>query len=147
MSSRAAIHAFWTFGDTGGYAALLNRRDQRHADATALYARLRTEHWRLFTTNFILAETHALLLAKADRRLARQALATIQASAATTIIRVSAADEVRAVAILDQYVDKSWSYTDCTSFAVMERLGIAVAFSFDRNFSQYGWTVLSASRR
>lgn len=99
----------------------------------------------MFTTNFILAETHALLLAKADRRLARQALATIQASAATTIIRVSPADEQRAVSILDQYTDKSWSYTDCTSSAVMERLGIGTAFSFDRNFSQYGWIVLGLS--
>jgi predicted nucleic acid-binding protein len=75
--------AFWTFVDTGGYAALLNPRDQRHADATAIYARLRGEHWRLFTTNFILAETHALLLSKAGSRLAREALTTIQASAAT----------------------------------------------------------------
>lgn len=118
MSSRPATHPFWAFVDTGGYAALLNRRDQRHPNAIAIYARLRDEHWRLFTTNFILAETHALLLAKADRRLARQAVATIHASEATTIIRVTAADEERALAILDHYADKAWSYTDCTSFAV-----------------------------
>jgi predicted nucleic acid-binding protein len=49
------------------------------------------------------------------------------------------------MAILAQYTDKSWSYTDCTSFAVMERLGIATAFSFDYNFSQYGYRRLTPS--
>ena len=34
--------------------------------------------------------------------------------------------------------DHNWA----TSFSVMERLGIQHAFTFDRNFAQYGWTVL-----
>lgn len=80
-----------------------------------------------------------------DRRIARQALATIQASQATTLVRVTPADEQRALAILDQYDDKNFSYTDCTSFAVMDRLGIGTAFAFDGNFPQYGFTVLRAS--
>lgn len=33
--------------------------------------------------------------------------------------------------------------TDAISFVVMERLGITRAFTFDRHFEQYGFTVLT----
>jgi predicted nucleic acid-binding protein len=32
--------------------------------------------------------------------------------------------------------------TDAISFAVMERLRIPQAFTFDHNFAQFGWNVL-----
>ena len=56
-------------------------------------------------------------------------------------------DERRALAILRQYQDKMFSFTDATSFAVMERLNTQHAFSFDADFRQYGWIVLSSSGR
>jgi predicted nucleic acid-binding protein len=37
------------------------------------------------------------------------------------------------------YTDKSFSYTDATTFAVMERLGINEALAFDQHFPQYGF--------
>lgn len=45
--------------------------------------------------------------------------------------------------IFERYADKDWSFTDCTSFVVMERLGITQAFAFDRHFKQFpGVTVV-----
>jgi hypothetical protein len=38
--------------------------------------------------------------------------------------------------IFRSHSDKGWSFTDCTSFALMRRLGISTAFAFDRHFSQ-----------
>jgi len=38
----------------------------------------------------------------------------------------------------------SESLTDAASFAVMERLRLPAAFTFDRHFAQYGFTVLVA---
>ena len=43
-------------------------------------------------------------------------------------------DEERAWEIFLKYKDKDFSYTDCTSFAVMERLKIDTAFTFDSHF-------------
>lgn len=60
----------------------------------------------------------------------------------TTVIRVSSTDERRAREIISQYSDKSFSLADATSFAVMERLRISYAFTFDRHFAQYGFVLL-----
>ena len=38
----------------------------------------------------------------------------------------------------DKYQDKNWSFTNCISKVVMERLGIKEAFAFDRHFEQFG---------
>jgi uncharacterized protein len=51
----------------------------------------------------------------------------------------------RATAIIRQYDDKAFSFTDAASFAVMQRLGIRHAFTFDRHFQQFGFSVLAPS--
>ena len=60
----------------------------------------------------------------------------------TTLIRLDKRDERRAREIIFQYADKDFSFTDAASFAVMERLRIPWAFTFDRDFAQYGVSVL-----
>ncbi len=60
----------------------------------------------------------------------------------TTIVRAEADDERRARQILERYDAKDFSLTDAISFAVMERLRIGHAFTFDRHFAQYGFTQL-----
>lgn len=56
----------------------------------------------------------------------------------TRVERVSEDDFARAWAIFEQYNDKAWSFTDCTSKVVMERLDITHAFAFDLHFEQFG---------
>ncbi len=116
-----------------------------HTDANTLRARLIDEQWRLFTTNLVLAETHALVLARLGRSTALRVLQAIDSSN-TTIVRVSTQDERRAREILVQFQDKDFSLTDAISFAVIERLRIPFAFAFDRHFLQYGLTVLTSSQ-
>jgi predicted nucleic acid-binding protein len=45
-------------------------------------------------------------------------------------------------AIIYNYTDKEWSLADAISFAVMQRLRIDIAFSFDSDFRQYGFVVV-----
>lgn len=99
------------------------------------------ERWQLVTTNFVLAETHALVLARRNRFLAARVLAEIDASP-TLVVRAEEGDERRAREIIERYADKAFSLTDAISFAVMERLRIGVALTFDRHFAQYGFAVL-----
>jgi hypothetical protein len=52
--------------------------------------------------------------------------------------RASAEDENLAWEIAKSYKDKTFSFTDCTSFSICERLGIKDVFAFDEHFKQYG---------
>jgi uncharacterized protein len=131
----------WAFVDSSAHYALADSRDAHHTDAVAIANRLQTERWRLFTTNFVVAETHALVLARANRRVAAQVLEDLDHSS-TTIVRVTAADEQRAREIIHRYQDKTFSLTDAISFVVMERLEIPYAFAFDDDFAQYGQAIV-----
>jgi predicted nucleic acid-binding protein len=87
---------------------------------------------------------YPLILSVLGRTQAAQFLKDMQESN-TVILRVRASDEARAQQILFQYDDKDFSFADAISFAVMERLAIRLAFTFDRDFAQYGFTVLTAN--
>lgn len=129
----------WAFVDTGAYFALSFVGDENHQIARSLYQRAVDERRQLVTTNFVLAETHALLLNRLNREIALRVLESIDRSSAR-IVRVTASGESTARDILRRYRDKDFSLTDATSFVVMERLGIRTAFAFDRHFTQYGFT-------
>lgn len=144
MSSLPGYRSHRVFADTSGYFAATNRRDAHHDLAVVTLDRLIVERRPLFTTNFILAELHALLLTRVGRDSAEQVLFEIDDDPQITIVRVSARDEARARDIIRTYQDKSFSLTDATSFAIMERLGIGLAFTFDANFAQYGVTMIPA---
>jgi predicted nucleic acid-binding protein len=124
MSILSSSFSRRVFVDTSAYYALTDSQDSRHASAQEIARRLAEERRRLFTTNLILAETHALILARLGRDVAATVLFALDRST-TTIVRVSAADERRARSIITQFDDKDFSLTDATSFTVMNRLRIS----------------------
>jgi predicted nucleic acid-binding protein len=132
------------FVDSSVYLALLDADDEHHQAATRIVHQLAQARYRQFTTNVLLIESHALILSVLGRTQASQFLKDMQESH-TVILRVRSADEERAKQILFQYEDKDFSFADAISFAVMERLGIRLAFTFDRDFAQYGFTILTAN--
>ncbi len=142
--ARLRYEPFWVFVDSSGFLADANSNDTFHEEAQAVRRRIIDERWTTYTTNFVIAETHALFITRLGHRHATEFLRQIRQSN-INIIRVSIEDEQRADAIIFGYQDKVFSFTDATSFSVMERLGIPYAFTFDRNFAQYGLTVLTPS--
>jgi predicted nucleic acid-binding protein len=62
MRARRASQTRRTLVDTSAYFALLDADDANHAPALTIRDRLIAEGSHLFTTSFVLAETHALLL-------------------------------------------------------------------------------------
>jgi len=125
--------------DTSAVYALIDRDDTYHRKAVNLLRSLPRRGLNPLLTNFILAETHALLLSRLGPEIARDWLLR----QIWPVERVNPQDEEKAREIIQRYTDKTFSYTDATSFAVMERLGIREAFAFDPHFRQYGLKLLS----
>lgn len=122
--------------DSSGFAALTNEDDINHHVARAIWDRLRREQLAPFTTNFIVAETHALILARAGHAIARRWLRLVTVPETW----VSQEDYNRGKQIIETHRDKSYSMTDAISFAVMERIGVSMAFTFDAHFDQFSLT-------
>ena len=129
--------------DTSAVFALVDRSDARHPEARAGLEYLKRRRIEPLLTNFIVAESHALLLARVGADLARRWVVGNK----WPIERIGEDDETRAQAILVRFADKTFSYTDATSFAVMERLGLKRAFAFDPHFTQFGFQLLDGRTR
>lgn len=126
------------FVDSAAFFALADPRDDNHALAVATAQRLARDGADLYTTNFVVAETHGLLLNRLDRDTAQRTLDRIYAGS-IRIVRATERDETRAREIIRQQSDKEYSFTDAISFAVMERLHIRHAWTYDHHFRQYGF--------
>lgn len=125
--------------DTSAIYALIDRDDTNHRKATAILRSSQRDGITPLITNFIVAESHALLLSRLGAGIARDWLT----KQIWPVEAVTPADKKKAKEIIQRYADKEFSYTDATSFAVMARLGITAAFAFDVHCKQYGLKLLT----
>jgi uncharacterized protein len=120
--------------DSSAILALLDADDADHARALAVARDIASERRPSFMTNYIEAETHALLLRKLGRGLAREWLLT----GGLPVVSALPAEEQRAREILARHADKDWTLCDALSFAVLDARHVTRAFTFDHHFQQYG---------
>ena len=125
------------FVDTGAWFAVAVRNDPDHEAAMRWLRRNRDP---LITTDYVLAET-ATLIRMRDKtarghRLAVRVTSSMLRQQAAILQHVTAADLQKALQVFRDYSDQFFSFVDCTSFAVMERLGIIHAFAFDSHFDK-----------
>jgi predicted nucleic acid-binding protein len=125
--------------DTSAWAALTDRDDRGNASVKAVLSEMKD---RLATTNFILDETLTLLRYHVGWTVARAFGEQIRAGRLAQQIRVMPSDEEAAWDIFVRYRDHAFSFTDCTSFAVMRRLGIDTAVTTDSDFRSFGFHCL-----
>jgi predicted nucleic acid-binding protein len=120
--------------DSSAILALLDADDADHARAVAAARGIASERRPSFITNYVEAETHALLLRKLGRGIAREWLL----AGGLPVVSVLPAEEQRAREILARHTDKDWTLCDAISFAVLDARRVRTAFTFDRHFRQYG---------
>ena len=126
------------FVDTGAWFAYFVRRDPDHIAAAEW---MKTNRLPLLTTDFVLDELFTLLKLRESHAVATAAGNTLLHGGVARVERVSEEDFTRAWNVFKQFRDKEWSFTDCTSKVVMERLGITYAFAFDNHFEQFGTVI------
>ena len=121
--------------DTGAWYAVCDASDTNHQRAKAFYEKV-AGVIPLVTTDAVLVETWTLLAARLGRHAAINFWETLR-EARVPVITVQEADLEVAWQIINTFHDQTFSFTDATTFAVMERLGIEQVFTFDRHFLVY----------
>ncbi len=123
------------FVDTGAWFASVIAEDPDHAAAEAWLAHNREP---LFTTDYIVDELLTLLRVRGQNKKAIAVGTAILGGSITSLYFLTNDDFQDALLVFQQYADKEWSFTDCTSKVVMEKQGITIALSFDQHFRQFG---------
>lgn len=126
------------FVDTGTWYALVDRNDPDHPAAREFFEANRLP---LVTSNFVFDETLTLLRRRLGWAVACEFGRGLRESGLASIAYVTVEDEDAAWILFRKFRDKEFSYTDCTSFAMMERLKLRTAFAFDRHFAAMEYQV------
>lgn len=123
------------FVDTGAWYALADRSDRHHVAASQFFL-AEAPSRRLVTSDLVTAESWTLISAHLGRSSALRFWQGLR-DARIPILALDASDIEAAWQIAQRFVDQEFSFTDCASFALMERLGFDDAFAFDRHFLVY----------
>ncbi len=132
------------FVDIWAWYTMADERDADHDVARLASEELIKRESALVTTNFILDEATTLIRYKLGHSAAvtfRHTIRQLSEDGLLTVIPVGESHESAAGEIFDHYSDQDFSFTDCTSFAVMRELGITEVFTSDRHFSTMGFTL------
>ncbi|MSQ50874.1 MAG: PIN domain-containing protein [Betaproteobacteria bacterium] len=127
------------FVDSGAWIALALVRDPLHATARAQWDILQAAGAKLFTSVPVVIETFTFL----DRNANRDVALAWQGS-------IYKPRTVRILACELQDLERSWEYfrrndlhklssVDATSFVIMKRASIRIAFTFDHHFASVGF--------
>lgn len=122
------------FVDTGVLFAAAHGRDRQHARAAEILRGLPAD--RPFCSDHVVIEVWAMLCSRAGWEPAMRFWRGLRETP-LVIEPAGIADLERAEAIASAWEDLELDIVDCTSFAVMERLGCRRAATFDRDFAVY----------
>jgi predicted nucleic acid-binding protein len=108
-----------------------------------IWRNLRQQGAVLFTTDYIVDQTLTLLKTRAGAEVAIRGGESILSSRVVKMVKGS--DEIFSMAlnIFRKYTDHPFSFTDCTSFEVMRKVGLTKAYTFDFDFRVMGFEVLA----
>lgn len=124
------------FVDTGAFCALTIPADSWHTEAMHILALLRKTRARIYTSNFVLSEICTLLNTRASHR-AAVALMDSHKQGGVNTLRITEQTETDAEALFKKLDFPRLSFTDCTSFVLINTHAIDHVFTFDTHFNMF----------
>lgn len=124
------------FVDTSAWFAACVPTDRNYEAADEFIVRANSD--LLVTTDYVLDETLTLLKVRGEFERAREFGRRAIAEQICRLVWIQKEDALNAWKTFESFQDKGWSFTDCVSRAIMERLNIRKAFAFDEHFRQFG---------
>jgi predicted nucleic acid-binding protein len=128
------------FIDTAAFLAVLNVNDRFHAQARNTWSETLLSDQDLFTSNYVILETTALL----QHRFGLEALRVFE-NEVLPAIEITWVDRVihdQGMSALLAANRRDLSLVDCTSFLVIRQTGIENVFTFDSHFREQGFNVI-----
>ena len=132
------------FVDTAGWMAQADAADPDHERTCAARDRWLESDGLLVISDYVLDETLTLLRMRLGLPAAERWWEKIEGSRRLRWEGVDASRCERARHWFFRWADKSFSFTDCTSFVLMRELGIRQALTRDRHFAQAGFDIVPA---
>jgi uncharacterized protein len=132
------------FADSGYWIALFDPTDSLHSVASAFHQIIEVENTQIITSQLVLIE-FLNFFSRSGRNVRQQASNTameIQQYPNFAVIPQTTDLFDRALKLYAQRPDKQWSLTDCSSFLIMQDLGMTEALAYDKHFEQAGFRVL-----
>lgn len=123
------------FVDTGAWYARYVVDDVDHAAAVRWFGNAPD---RLITTDYVVDELLTLLKVRGYPDIAFAVGKPLLSGISCRLELIQPADIEHAWMVFSRFSDKAWSFTDCVSRVVMERLAIRTACAFDDHFRQFG---------
>ncbi len=123
------------FVDTGAWFARYVVDDVDHEAAVACFQSLND---RLITIDYVVDELLTLLKIRGHAEIAYAVGQPLLAGVACGLVHVEMKDIIRGWIVFSTHRKQGWSFTDCVSKAVIERLNIKTVFAFDEHFREFG---------
>jgi uncharacterized protein len=128
------------FVDTAAFLAVLNAGDRFHPLARQAWGEILASDQVLWSSNYILLETIALL----QHRFGIEAVRLFERDI-LPIVQINWVDEAihkQAMSALLAANRRTLSLVDCTSFEIMREAGLDTVFTFDTHFREQGFKVI-----
>jgi uncharacterized protein len=130
------------FVDTAGWMACADAADPAHETACTARDRWLERQGLLLTTDYVIDETLTLLRLRLSLSAAENWWHSMAASKRVQRELIHEERAERARAIFFRYRDKDFSFTDCTSFALMREMRLRQALTTDTHFRQAGFQMV-----
>ena len=130
------------FVDTAGWMACADAADPHHQAARTTRDQWLEREGQLVTSDYVIDETLTLLRLRLGLEAAENWWHSIAASKRVQRELIDEERAERARGIFFRYRDKDFSFTDCTSFALMREMRLRQALTTDAHFRQAGFQML-----
>jgi uncharacterized protein len=130
------------FVDTAGWMACADEAEAAHRASCAARDKWLETRGHLLTSDYVVDETLTLLRVRLGLEAAENWWHTVAASSRVRKEAIHRERAERARVIFFRYRDKPFSFTDCTSFALMGELRLRQALTTKKHFKQAGFEMI-----
>lgn len=130
------------FVDSGAWIALALARDPLHGQAREQWDLLQGAGARLHTSIPVVIETFTFLDRNANRQVALTWLEAVQKRARVDVLACELRDLEQSWEYFRRAEPHKLSAVDATSFAIMKRARIRLAYTFDHHFAVVGFRLV-----